>query len=179
MKKPFLNITENGAVLGAILISTLLMLFFALSFVRTVQEALWNNAVRNLIETTEQGANALERALKRDNEILVTLSREIDGFRSDETEAICDKLRRFAPAGLSVRFVTGEQKRCKNGVDELSEDLAAVLNDPGATGGVIGPHISSITGRRVLSAYVAVTLRDGKRGLILKSTPIEELYDNY
>lgn len=179
MKKPFPSITKNGTVLGAILISTLLMLFFALSFVRTVQEALWNNAVRNLIETTEQGANALERALKRDNEILVTLSREIDGFRSDETEAICDKLRRFAPAGLSVRFVTGEQKRCKNGVDELSEDLAAVLNDPGATGGVIGPHISSITGRRVLSAYVAVTLRDGKRGIILKSTPIEELYDNY
>ena len=55
--------------MGAIIISTLLMVFFALSFIRTVQEALWNNAVRNLIETTQQGANGLERALKRDKEI--------------------------------------------------------------------------------------------------------------
>lgn len=179
MKKPFLNITENGTVLGAILISALLMVFFALSFIRTVQEALWNNAVRNLIETTEQGANALERALKRDKEILATLSREIDGFSSDETEAICGRLRRFAPAGLSVQFVTGDHMTCRDGADVLPEDVATVLNDPGATDGIIGPHISSITGRRVLSAYVAVTLRDGKRGLILKSTPIEALYDKY
>ncbi len=110
MKKPFLNITKNGTVLGAILISALLMLFFALSFVRTVQEALWNNAVRNLIETTEQGANALERALKRDKEILVTLSREIDGFRSDETEAICDKLRRSPPPGSPSGSSPGSKK---------------------------------------------------------------------
>ena len=66
MKKPFSPIKENGYVMGAILLSALLMIFFALSFIRTVQEALWNYAVRNLIETTELGANALDRARKRD-----------------------------------------------------------------------------------------------------------------
>ena len=81
--------------MGAIIISTLLMVFFALSFIRTVQEALWNNAVRNLIETTQQGANGLERALKRDKEILFTLAQEIDVFKSKGTETLCNKLQQF------------------------------------------------------------------------------------
>ena len=179
MKKPFPPIKENGYVMGAILLSALLMIFFALSFIRTVQDALWNNAVRNLIETTEQGANALERALKRDNEILFTLSREIDEFGSDETEAICGKLRRFAPPGLSIQFATEENGGCGIASGDLPKNLVAALNDPAAESGILGPHISPMTGRRVLSAYVAVTLRDGKRGLVLKNTPIEELYSKY
>ncbi len=178
MKKLFLPIKDNRYVMGAILLSALLMLFFALSFIRTVQEALWSNAVRNLIETTAQGANALEGALNRDEERLLILAQGIELFNSNETEAICDRFQQFDSSDFSILFATSNGMGCGTGVNDLPEEVKDALNDSAASG-VIGPHISSVTGRRVLSAYVAVTFRDGERGLILKSTPIEELYNKY
>lgn len=179
MKFPLRTIRKNGYVMGAIIISTLLMVFFALSFIRTVQEALWNNAVRNLIETTQQGANGLERALKRDKEILFTLAQEIDVFKSKGTETLCNKLQQFSYSGYPIQFVTQDGTWCRPDVKGLPEEVKTVLDDPSTTNGIVGPYINPMTGRRVLSAYVPIMLQDGQRALILKSTPIEDFYNKY
>ncbi len=170
---------KNGSVMVAIMLSSLLVVFFALSFIRTVQESLWTNAVRNLIETTQQGAGALERALKRDREILLTLAQEVHVFDTKSAEDICGKVRQFSYSGYPIQLVTQRGICCGPDSHALPEEIMAPLNNPEASSGTIGPYISPTSGRRVLSAYVAITFRGGQRGLLLKSTPIEELYNKY
>ena len=96
---------EKGSVMVAIMISSLLVVFFALSFIRTVQESLWTDAVRNLIETTQQGAGALEGALERDREILLMLAQKIHVFDKG-AENICGKIRQFSYSGYPIQLCT-------------------------------------------------------------------------
>ena len=165
--------------MGAIIASSLLLIFVVLSFIRTVQESLWKNAARNLIETTEQGANALEGALNKDKEILRLAAHEIGALRLSDKKAICDKLQEFSSPDTSIHFINENSMYCGSQADALPAEVKNILGNTAATNGIIGPYISPLTGRRILSAYIAVTFHDGSRGLLLKDTPIEELYNKY
>lgn len=44
MKHQYQRIKTNWCVMGAIIASSLLLIFVVLSFIRTVQESLWKNA---------------------------------------------------------------------------------------------------------------------------------------
>ncbi len=179
MKHQYQSIKTNWYVMGAIIASSLLLIFVVLSFIRTVQESLWKNAARNLIETTEQGANALEGALNKDKEILRLAAHEIGALRLSDKKAICDKLQEFSSPDTSIHFINENSMYCGSQADALPAEVKNILGNTAATNGIIGPYISPLTGRRILSAYIAVTFHDGSRGLLLKDTPIEELYNKY
>lgn len=83
--------------MGAIIISTLLWSFRIVH--QTVQEALWNNAVRNLIETTQRASTTAGKGSEAGQGNPFTLAQEIDVFKSKGTETLCNKLQQFSYSG--------------------------------------------------------------------------------
>ena len=172
---------SNRYVLAAILGSAALVLFLALSFIQNVQKSLWRNAVRNLLETTVQGANGLGTALQKDMDVLAAFAQDLRGINADDPEQIHKKLVAFSRFGTRIIFATkeGGYQATQSSPLPLPPAVEKVLEKPQTAGGGIEPHIHPITGRRVLSVYVPVVVQGGNRALLLMSTPIEKLYGHY
>mgnify|MGYP000621065262 FL=1 len=61
----------------------------------SVQQSLWDNSVKNIMESTARGANVLQRGYIKDLEMLRMLANELEQGKSSDSGRIRSKLKRF------------------------------------------------------------------------------------
>ena len=81
-----------GAV-GALLFGVLCWISF--DFMHSVQQSLWDNSVKNIMESTARGANVLQRGYVKDLEMLRMLASELEQGKSSDSGRIRSKLKTF------------------------------------------------------------------------------------
>ena len=78
---------------GAVLFGVLCWISF--DFMHSVQQSLWDNSVKNIMESTARGANVLQRGYVKDLEMLRMLASELEQGKSSDSGRIRSKLKTF------------------------------------------------------------------------------------
>ena len=69
--------------------------WISFDFMHSVQQSLWDNSVKNIMESTARGANVLQRGYIKDLEMLRMLANELEQGKSSDSGRIRSKLKRF------------------------------------------------------------------------------------
>ncbi len=79
----------------AVALALLFTLFCAasLNFMSFVQQSLWDNAVKHVMESTARAANALQRNAVKDLELLRMLAQDLEQGMSSDEQRIIGKLQ--------------------------------------------------------------------------------------
>lgn len=174
---------KQNIFLGSIII----LLFAALSwmsfdFMDSVQQSLWENSVRNIMESTVRGANTLQRNYVKNLEMLRMLADELGQADSGNVERIRSKLKRFLSNSGNISALIFEDG---NGfVDSglavtLTPDEMETLRSLNRESGLMLPHRNRGTGRRIFTIYTTVTFSDGRKAYLFKGYNVENLYSEY
>ena len=85
---------------GALLFGVLCWISF--DFMHSVQQSLWDNSVKNIMESTARGANVLQRGYVKDLEMLRMLASELEQGKSSDSGRIRSKLKTFLSGGCQL-----------------------------------------------------------------------------
>ena len=69
--------------------------WISFDFMHSVQQSLWDNSVKNIMESTARGANVLQRGYVKDLEMLRMLASELEQGKSSDSGRIRSKLKTF------------------------------------------------------------------------------------
>ena len=108
-------------------------------FVTGVSNQLWQASMRTIIESTHQGANALNVQFERDFEDLEQIWRQL---AQAEPEAREEMLRYYQAVDPDLRFY--QAKRQQGGDKKATGYLSALREEQLA--GLVPSHINSLTG---------------------------------
>ncbi len=137
-------------------------------FVDEVSGQLWRSSVRTIIESTHQGANALNLQFEAGFDMLERIRGNILG--SGDPESVMRLYREIEP---DVRlYLQGEEPGQDQAVDEFLE--ATVLER-----GILGSHISSVTGETVFGLYMRVSLSDERPACLVREYRTNEIADQF
>ena len=123
-------------------------------FVTGVSNQLWQASMRTIIESTHQGANALNVQFERDFEDLEQIWRQL---AQAEPEAREEMLRYYQAVDPDLRFY--QAKRQQVGDKKATGYLSALSEEQLA--GLVPSHINSLTGENVFNMFVQGRLADG------------------
>lgn len=175
---------KQNLLIGCIVI----LLFVALSwmsfdFMDSVQTSLWDNSVKNIMESTARGASALQRSYTKNLEMLRLLADELGQGNSSDKEKVLSRLKiLFASSteGFSALVFADGTGYMGNGLPvTLAPEEVYFLRALNKQSGLILPHRNRGTGRRVFTIYVAFTFSDGQKAYLFKSYNVESLYLEY
>lgn len=167
--------------------SAVALLFGALcwisfDFMDSVQQSLWENSVKNIMESTARGANVLQRGYVKDLEMLRVLASELERGKSSDGERIREKLKTFLSdtGNLSALIFEDGTGYVDNGLAvTLTPEEMARFKALDKNGGLLFPYRNRGTSRRTFTIYVPLRFPDGRRAYLFKGYNVESLYVTY
>ena len=167
---------------------TLIGLLFAalcwvsFNFMDSVQSSLWENSVKNILESTTRGASLLQRNYLKDLEMLRMLSLELGSGDSTDADRIRDRLKLFLSGAGTLSALVFE-----DGTGYLDNGLAVTLNSEeqervrnlSEKSGLLFPQRNRATERRTFTIFTTVDFRDGRHAYLFKGYNVETLYAEY
>lgn len=157
-----------GAILGGITVL----------FVNAVREQLWRQSVNTIMESTQQGRDTLQVQLRGEYESMGAFGTHLGEYTAGQTGELEDTVSRFGEAdkGITLYLEDGSSYPAGSQTDEKALEVLAGVDQ---AGGIIDPHISSVTGANVFQLYLRVTLKDGTAGYLLKEYEVESIVDSF
>lgn len=151
------------------------------NFLYSVQQSLWDNSIKNIMESTARGAHGLQNSYLKDLDMLRMLADELEQTSSEHEDRIRRKLKIFLSHTGSISSLIFE-----DGTGYIDSGIAVSVTPEEKNfirslkeSGVIEPHINRSTGRRTLVLYTAVHFQNGRRGYLFKGYNVENLYTEY
>ncbi len=141
-------------------------------FVTGVSNQLWQASMRTIIESTHQGANALNVQFERDFEDLEQIWRQL---AQAEPEAREEMLRYYQAVDPDLRFY--QAKRQQGGDKKATGYLSALREEQLA--GLVPSHINSLTGENVFNMFVQGRLADGNLAYLVKEYRTREIANQF
>ena len=141
-------------------------------FVTGVSNQLWQASMRTIIESTHQGANALNVQFERDFEDLEQVWRQL---AQAEPEAREEMLRYYQAVDPDLRFY--QAKRQQGGDKKATGYLSALREEQLA--GLVPSHINSLTGENVFNMFVQGRLADGNLAYLVKEYRTREIANQF
>ena len=141
-------------------------------FVTGVSNQLWQASMRTIIESTHQGANALNVQFERDFEDLEQIWRQL---AQAEPEAREEMLRYYQAVDPDLRFY--QAKRQQGGDKKATGYLSALREEQLA--GLVPSHINSLTGENVFNMFVQGRLVDGNLAYLVKEYRTREIANQF
>ncbi len=141
-------------------------------FVTGVSNQLWQASMRTIIESTHQGANALNVQFERDFEDLEQVWRQL---AQAEPEAREEMLRYYQAVDPDLRFY--QAKRQQGGDKKATGYLSALREEQLA--GLVPSHINSQTGENVFNMFVQGRLADGNLAYLVKEYRTREIANQF
>ena len=165
---------------GALLFGVLCWISF--DFMHSVQQSLWDNSVKNIMESTARGANVLQRGYVKDLEMLRMLASELEQGKSSDSGRIRSKLKTFLSDTGNLSALIFE-----DGTGYVDSGLAVTLTPQEMetfkglheSSGLLFPHRNRGTGRRTFTIYTVVDFPDGRKAYLFKGYNVETLYATY
>ena len=168
----------------AVALALLFTLFCAasLNFMSFVQQSLWDNAVKHVMESTARAANALQRNAVKDLELLRMLAQDLEQGMSSDEQRIIGKLQTHLSGTGSLAALI-----FKDGTGYTDTGLAVTLTPEerklvqglNKQGGMLPPYRNRGSGRRTLTIYTPVKFPDGREAHLFKGYNVESLYAAY
>ena len=146
--------------------------FGVYGFVTGVSNQLWQASMRTIIESTHQGANALNVQFERDFEDLEQIWRQL---AQAEPEAREEMLRYYQAVDPDLRFY--QAKRQQGGDKKATGYLSALREEQLA--GLVPSHINSLTGENVFNMFVQGRLADGNLAYLVKEYRTREIANQF
>ncbi len=162
-------------------LTTLYLLVMALlcvaayGFQRIVREELWNHAMVNMEESTEQGRHVLRVHFEEIETVLNRMKVQAEQLENEEElQALADSMEKTRWS-LRIYMRDGDIFP-KNAPwdDRVFERLSDRM-----TCGLIDPHVNSKTGAKVFDMYLPFTLKDGSRGYLVREFPLETVIEHF
>ena len=153
-----------GVVLGAL----------TYLFIRGVQDQLWQQSIRTIMESTQQGRNTLQIQLQDDGR---SMSNMAGALSRGEPAQLRARMQTYADleGDLVLYLPDGACLPEMAGRDEAVEQALQGT----AQSGIINPHISSISGVNVFDLYVKVALQDGTAAVLVKEYAVGAMVDSF
>ena len=162
---------------AAVVVGAVLVVLTSL-FIRAVQRQLWEQSIRTIMESTQQGCNTLRVQLKDDYEAMGNVAGYIKNFTMEENEEIDEVLSSFSlvEKGVGLYLPDGTSLPAPIKKDEKAD---IYLKENTKNTGIIDPHISSVTGVNVFDLFVKMTLKDGAECYLVKEYEVDEIIDSF
>ncbi len=152
------------------------------NFMYSVQNSLWENSVKNIMESTARGASLLQRGYLKDLEMLRMLAEELGRGNSADAARIRAKLKTFLSdtGNLSALIFKDGTGYVDNGlsVTLTPEELDLVRSLPEESG-LLFPYRNRSTERRTFTIFTPVRFSDGREAYLFKGYNVETLYAEY
>lgn len=171
----------RGVIL-LIILTVLVLVFGGNYYIVNMQQALWKQSVSDVLEVTTQGGHALEVYLKKDMELLKSLSKNLSQYDSQDETSILNKIRMFSGTRDSFTVIDLEHGRYYSSVSEDSgsltpERLKEYQNL--SKSGVKEPYVDADRKKKVLGYYQCFTFADGSRGVVEKGQLLSDVANEF
>lgn len=173
---------QKWKVIVSVILSAAIVLVGGLSYTSSVQDALWNKTVTDILEVTEQGRHALDTYVEKDQEILHLFAAGLSEMDSRDGAALIKRMDTFGDTGalcicadLDAGIVyTNETKMGYSLDEEILERFRAMEGT-----GVREPFLDGRTGVWTIGCYERFIFADGAAGLIQKTQPLAEIAERF
>ena len=163
-----------GAVLfigSAVALLFGVLCWISFDFMHSVQQSLWDNSVKNIMESTARGANVLQRGYIKDLEMLRMLANELEQGKSSDSGRIRSKLKRFLSDTGNLSALIFE-----DGTGYVDTGLAVTLTPQEMetfkglheSSGLLFPYRNRGTGRRTFTIYTVVDFPGRAEGVLVQ-----------
>lgn len=151
-------------------------------YITGVQDALWNKAVTDILEVTDQGRHALDIYIEKDAEALHLTATALGNEASNDEKALRDILYRFRNNGMSELCVNLDSGTVYT--DFLPkgyplEDAQLGIFRALQGRGVREPFLDGRTGVWNIGIYERFHFTDGAEGYVQKSQPLAAIAERF
>ncbi|MGI6200486.1 MAG: response regulator [Christensenellales bacterium] len=151
-------------------------------YIASVHNALWTNAVTDILEVTAQGARVLDTDIQKDAETLHLLAAELSQERSQDAEALQRRVELFSQSGSA--YVCADLSAGVVYTDLLEQGRALEANQLAIYRalegqGVRAPFLDGRTGVPTVGVYERFYFADGAEGYVQKTQPLAEVADRF
>lgn len=177
-----MKIKQKLNLIFLVILSVAVILVGGAYYINSVQNALWNKSVTDILEVTTQGGHALDTYIEKDREMLHWLATELSVEDSRDEETLQSIMGLSGADGSSyfcVNFDMGTvyTGTTKKGV-KLEQDQLQKLQALEGTG-LREPFLEGRTGLWTLGYYEEFQWADGARGMVQNTKPLSEISERF
>lgn len=145
-------------------------------FLRTVREQLWQQSIRTILESTQQGCLTLQVQLEDEYRMLGRVAVYLS--EAGRAESVDSLLRDYVQVDEGVVLYRNDGERLPYGAQE-DETVARFLAGDTGDYGILDPHISSVTGVNVFNLFIRLNLADGTAAYLVKEYEVDSIVDSF
>lgn len=177
-----MKIKQKLNIFILVIMSAAVILIGGAYYISSVQNALWNKSVTDILEVTTQGGHALDTYIEKDREMLHWLATElsVEDSRDEKTlESIIGLSGAGGASYFCVNLDTGMvyAETAEGGAKLEQDQLELLLAMEGA--GVREPFLEGRTGVWTLGYYEEFKWSDGARGIVHNTKPLSEISERF
>lgn len=177
-----MKIKQKLNIFILVIMSAAVILIGGAYYISSVQNALWNKSVTDILEVTTQGGHALDTYIEKDREMLHWLATElsVEDSRDEKTlESIIGLSGAGGASYFCVNLDTGMvyAEMAEGGAKLEQDQLELLLAMEGA--GVREPFLEGRTGVWTLGYYEEFKWSDGARGIVHNTKPLSEISERF
>ena len=164
-----------GLSVGIILIS-------GMYYLKSMQKALWNKSVTDILEVTSQGRHALDTYIEKDMEMLHWLASEMSREDSGDQDGIQNVMKMADGSDedylcIDLDTDTAYSGLLEKGFNMEPEDVELFSSMEGK--GIREPFLDGYTGIWMLGYYECFSWQNGARGYMQKTMPLKEVAERF
>ncbi|WP_294149621.1 response regulator [uncultured Clostridium sp.] len=177
-----MKIKQKLNIFILVILSAAVVLIGGVYYINSVQNALWNKSVTDILEVTTQGGHALDTYIEKDREMLHWLATELSVEDSRDEETLQSIIGLSGAGGASYFCVNLETGMVYTGTAEGAvkpeQNQLDILLGMDQTG-VREPFLEGRTGVWTIGYYEAFKWSDGARGIVHNTKPLSEISERF
>ncbi len=165
-----------------ILLASALLIGSIIYYISNIQQAVWHQAVVEILEVTAQGSHAFEVYIEKDMQILSRIVKYLSNTDSTDQDGIFDAIDLFEDAEIAFTVLDLESGQMyENKSDRIYPVSADALEQYRtlAGRGIREPYTDEYTGQQVVGSYQYLTFADGAAGIVQAKRPMSVVAEEF
>lgn len=175
MKRQDAKRAKRSIAITAVLVGSILGCMTYL-FMNTVRKELWQQSVYAILDSTQQGCNALKVQLEAEYEALGRIADYLE--QAHPSESSDRLLQNYAQVDEGVGLYLADGRFHPSGA-QADEHVTQALGEMSQPYGILDPHISSATGVNVFDLYLRLEMADASIGYLVKEYEVASIVDSF
>ncbi|MCC8014110.1 MAG: response regulator [Eubacterium sp.] len=177
-----MNSRKNASAAMLAVIIGIVLIVGGTSYVKMLENSVWNQLVSETLEMTSMGAHAFEIYVDKDMQVMDTIA---NGFvkKNADPEIILDVMGAFSESVANYTVVDLDNKMLYSnrleGACQLTDEQILVYENLAGNSGVRTPYMNDYNNSMTLGYYEKFTFADGTRGLLQKGQLISNITSEF